>query len=136
MLEGSPVTRRTLRMALGMGIALAMLASAPGASAATCSGTAGSAYSTAITGTAGLVSYWRLGEPSGTAACDSFGSNGGTYQGGFALGRVGAIAGDPDTAAGFDGSTGNVSIPHTSSGDVGDNFTVEAWVKRNSFGAP
>ena len=29
-----------------------------------------------------------------------------------------------------------MSVPHSSSLDVGDTFTVEAWVKRGSFGAP
>ena len=53
------------------------------ASAATCGGTTGSTYSNAVTATAGLVSYWRLGEPSGTSACDSWGSNAGSYQGGY-----------------------------------------------------
>jgi hypothetical protein len=120
----------------GACLAAIALAGAPGASAATCSGSTGSAYSGAITGTAGLVSYWRLGEASGTSACDSWGSNAGTYQGGYTLGRVGAIAGEPNTAVALDGSTGTVSVPHSASLDVGDTFSVEAWVKRGSFGAP
>ena len=39
------------------------------AEAATCTGSTGSPYSNAITATPGLVSYWRVGESSGTAAC-------------------------------------------------------------------
>src|SRR5438445_8779808 len=93
--------------------AVLALAGPPAASAATCTGSTGSPYSNAITATPGLVSYWRLGESSGTAAaCDSWGANGGTYQGGYSLGRVGALAGDSNTAVGLDGSTGQVSVPH------------------------
>src|SRR2546421_10960570 len=117
-------------------MALLLLAAPSGASAATCPVDTTSGYAAAIRSTPGLVSYWRLGEPSGSTACDSYGSNAGSYQGGVTLGRVGAIAGDPDTAAGFDGSSGAVSVPHSSSLDVGDTFTIEAWAKRNSFGAP
>ena len=115
--------------------AVLALAGPQAASAATCSGSTGSTYSNAVTATTGLVSYWRLGEPSGTSACDSWGSNAGSYQGGYTLGRLGALAGDPNTAVALNGSTGLVSVPHSSSIDVGDTFTVEAWVKRARFGA-
>lgn len=124
------------KLLLAAALLASALVAAPSASAATCTGSTGTTYSNAITGTAGLVSYWRLGESSGTGACDSWGSNAGSYGGGYALGRVGAIAGESDTAVGFDGSTGSVTVPHSSSLDVGDTFTVEAWVKRNGFGAP
>src|SRR5256714_7127666 len=115
--------------------AVLALAGPQAASAATCTGSTGSTYSNGVTATAGLVSYWRLGEASGTSACDSWGSNAGTYQGGYTLGRLGALAGDSNTAVALDGSTGLVSVPHSSSLDVGDAFTVEAWVKRARFGA-
>src|SRR5438105_4848445 len=120
----------------GLVAAALALVGAPGAGAATCTGSTGTTYSNLITGTAGLVSYYRLGETSGTSACDSWGSNAGTYTGGFTLGTVGAIKGEANTAATFNGSNGYVTVPHGSSLDVGDNFTVEAWVKRASFGAP
>src|SRR6059058_5652879 len=133
--KDSPLRRRCSTL-LGAVAALMLLALPSGASAATCPVDSASSYAGAITSTAGLVSYWRLGESSGTSACDSYGSNAGTYQGGFALGRVGAIAGDPDTAVELDGATGTASVPHSASLDVGDNLTIEAWVRRNSFGAP
>ncbi|MEA2350110.1 MAG: hypothetical protein QOG86_1051 [Thermoleophilaceae bacterium] len=114
-------------------MALLVLAAPAGANAATCPVDGGSGYANTIRGTPGIVSFWRLGEASGTSACDSNGSNAGAYAGGVSLGRVGAINGDPDTAAAFDGSSGRVSVPDAASLDVGDNFTVEAWVKRNSF---
>ncbi len=84
-------------------------------------------------GTAGVVGYWRLGEGSGLVACDSSGgSHSGAYQVGTTLGLAGAIAGDPDTAAGFNGSTGWVSVPDSSSLAVGDRFSAEAWVRRGT----
>jgi Concanavalin A-like lectin/glucanases superfamily/Calcineurin-like phosphoesterase len=93
-----------------------------------------SPYSQAVSSTAGVVSYWRLGEASGSTACDSVGSNPGTYQPGTTLGKPGAIAGDPDTSVGFDGSTGSVSVPSASTLNLGDRFTIEAWVKRQRTG--
>jgi hypothetical protein len=71
-----------------------------------------------------LRSYWRLGEASGATAADRKGATNGTYTGGVALGRPGALVGDGDTAAGFNGSTSKVSLPTL--GTVGD-FTIEGW---------
>ena len=108
----SPLRLRASILAVAAGLLLALPSAA---SAATCPVDSGSAYAATITGTAGLVSYWRLGESSGTSACDSYGANTGTYQGGFTLGAAGAIAGDPDTAVTLDGSSGTVSVPHSAS---------------------
>src|SRR5436305_386267 len=83
---------------------------------------------TSVAQTPGLVGYWRLGEATGTAACDAAGGDNGTYSGGFTLGRPGAIASDANTAAAFNGSTGYVSVPAATGLDVGDTFTAEAWV--------
>lgn len=80
-------------------------------------------YKSAVLGEAGLVSYWRLGEASGTTAADSKGTNNGSYYG-VSLGATGALTNDPDTAASFNGSTSKVSLP--SLGTVGD-FTLEGW---------
>jgi hypothetical protein len=94
-----------------------------------------STYSAAITGTAGLLSYFRLGDAAGsTVACPSLGSQTGTYVGGASPGQPGALAGDADTAAAFNGSSAYVSVPASASLNVGDHFTIEAWVKRASFG--
>jgi hypothetical protein len=92
-----------------------------------------SSYSGQITGTAGLIAYWRLGEASGTVACDSAGANNGSYQSGTVLARPGALAGDPDTAVGFDGNRGWVQVPHDPALSVGDRFAIEAWVKRGAI---
>src|SRR5437588_12014150 len=117
--KDSPLRRRC-RTISGAAVAVLLLALPSGASAATCPIDTTSSYAGTITGTAGLVSYWRLGESSGTTACDSYGANAGTYQGGFTLGRVGAIAGDPDTAVELDGAGGTGRVPHPASPHVGD----------------
>jgi Concanavalin A-like lectin/glucanases superfamily len=76
--------------------------------------------------------YWRLGESSGILAAASAGSVSGSYQGGVTLGLPGALAGDANTAAGFDGSDDKVSMGDPASGalDFGTgDFTLEAWAK-------
>src|SRR4051812_41004971 len=50
------------------------------------------------------ISYWRLGETSGTvAAAQGTSPSPGTYVGGVGLGAPGALTGDADRAAAFDG---------------------------------
>jgi Concanavalin A-like lectin/glucanases superfamily len=67
-------------------------------------------------------------------ACDSGGSNPGSYTGGVTPGQTGALSGDSGTSAAFDGSSGYVKVPESSSLDVGGTFSVEAWVKRGAVG--
>jgi Tol biopolymer transport system component len=77
--------------------------------------------------------YWRFGEASGTTALDSSGNaNNGTYLNGPLLGLPGALAGDANTAASFDGVNDSVRVPDANSLDVGDSFTLEGWIKRSS----
>lgn len=80
------------------------------------------------------LSYWRLGEASGSTAVDVQGVNDGTYTGGVTLGEAGALSGDPDTAALFDGSSGYVSVASAASLNFGTTapFTMEAWIKTSS----
>src|SRR4051794_24888935 len=119
---------------LGAVLAL-LLAAFPGASPAAASCPAPTTgYPGAVMATSGLAAYWRLGETSGTLACDATGVNSGAYQGGYSLGSPGAIAGDSNTAVSLDGSTGQVSVPDSSSLDTGDAFSIEAWVKRDTPG--
>lgn len=81
------------------------------------------------------VAYWRLGESSGTAAADETGTNAGTYQNTPTLGEAGAITGDADTSVRFTAASSEyVSVNDHASLDVGDVFTLEAWVKRASNG--
>jgi RHS repeat-associated protein len=89
-----------------------------------------SSYSSLVKGNS-PAGYWRLGESSGASkALDSSGNAAdGNYGGSVALGQAGALAGDPDTAAGFDGSTASVEVPDASALDPTSGFTLEAWVK-------
>jgi concanavalin A-like lectin/glucanase superfamily protein len=77
--------------------------------------------------------YWRLGEASGTTAADDTGHASGTYVGGVVLGRPGALAGDSNTAAAFDGSNDTVSVPHVAALSASTGLTLEAWVKPSSL---
>jgi len=95
---------------------------------------AGPQYSATILADSPL-GYWRLGEsdPGMPAADATLNGNDATYIGGVTLGQPGAIMGDTDTAAAFDGSTAFVDIPSTSGGtfDLIANFSLEAWVINN-----
>src|SRR4051812_10979615 len=101
-------------------------AGAPSVASAACP--ASSSYSSLVAGTPGLVGYWRLGESSGSSACDVTGSHGGAYSGTVALGQAGALSGDPNTAAHFS-ANGQATVPHSAALDLNGAFTLEAWVK-------
>jgi uncharacterized repeat protein (TIGR01451 family) len=75
----------------------------------------------------GPTSYWRLGEASGSVAADERSLNPGTYRNGVALGQPGAIAGDPNTSAAFDGVDDYMRVPYSPSLST-NAFTVELWV--------
>ena len=77
------------------------------------------------------IGYWRLGEATGPTAFDRS-PNGldGTYFGGVSPDQPGAILGDPDTSALFDGTTGYVKVPPDPSfNQIGNDLTIEAWIK-------
>lgn len=77
--------------------------------------------------------FWRFGEPSGTVMNDSSpNDNDGMYLGGVTLGVPGALPGDPNTAASFDGINDSGRVPDDPTLDVGDSFTLEGWIKRSS----
>jgi PKD repeat protein len=82
-------------------------------------------YRDVVLGTPGLLGYWRLGEAGGNIAADEVGAGPGTYTAtGVTLGQASALRGDPDTAAAFDGTTGEmtaVTPALTTSG------TLEGW---------
>ena len=83
-------------------------------------------YASAVEATSGLVSFWRLGETSGTTAADSYGTNPGTYVNSPTQGEPGSIAGDPTTAVGFSGTNQYVDVPYSASLNP-SQFSVEAW---------
>lgn len=89
-------------------------------------------YSQVITATSGLQSYWRLGEASGTTASATTGSVTGTYQNGPTLGQPGALAGDANTAVGFDLWDDKVNFGDNYSYGGTASYSVEVWIKRNS----
>jgi len=80
------------------------------------------------------VGYWRLGEASGSSACDAVGSGSGTFAGTVALGGAGALAGDPNTAVRFSAG-GSVEVPSQAVLNLNGAFTVEAWVKPETLPA-
>ncbi len=75
------------------------------------------------------VGCWAFDEAAGPTATDStaFG-NDGTYLGGPLLGAPGVV----NTAVSMDGKDDRVMVPDSNSLDVGDTFTLEGWVKRDS----
>jgi Concanavalin A-like lectin/glucanases superfamily len=93
----------------------------------------GQTYAAAVHETGPLVSYWRLAEASGATAADARGTSDGAYGGAIAQGQKGALAGDNNSAARFDG--GFVTVQDAASLDLGDRLSVEAWVKRGANGA-
>ncbi len=89
-------------------------------------------YASAVQETPGLVSYWRLGEGSGSVARDSRGTSDGAHTGSLGLGRAGALVGDSDSSVLYRG--GYTEVPDASSLDLGDRLSIEAWIRRDSDG--
>ena len=77
---------------------------------------------TTLTDTTGMqLDNFRITPP----LADSKGTNNGDYLGGPTLGNAGAIAGDPNTAAQFDGVNDYGTVARQISGD----FSIEFWFK-------
>lgn len=85
-------------------------------------------------------SYWRLSEPQGYSASTAnawfttydaaHATREGQWHGTLAEQAAGAIVGDTDTAATFDGSTTYLDVPNANFPAVGAaDFTVEAWFR-------
>jgi len=82
------------------------------------------------------VSYWRLGETSGTIAGDITVANPGTYNGPPTLGAASLLGTDQvDSAVGFDGAGDDVRVGQSGSLDITGPVTVEAFVKPTSLPA-
>lgn len=74
----------------------------------------------------------RVVPNTGVALTDAFGTNSGTLTGSPLLNVEGALVGDFNGAANFNGTSQYASVPDAPSLDVGDGpLSVEAWVKRN-----
>jgi hypothetical protein len=67
---------------------------------------------------------------------DDTGKHPAIFKGGVTVGLPGAIAGDPDTAVGFDGVSGFIELDAVTDFEFapGMPFTIEAWVKRTGPG--
>jgi hypothetical protein len=96
------------------------------------SGAGGSVYTDTIFPTPGLVSYWRVDEPYGTAtAVDSKGTNPGTYvmspQSWTSLLTTDANASTWNNVAGQ-----HITVADSASLSPSAQLTVEAWVKADS----
>ncbi len=89
------------------------------------------AYRDAVLGTPNLLHYWRLGEPSGSVFADSAGPIPASALGEPTLGAPGAIAGDTNTAAHFDGIDDSASAALALTGRTA--LTLEFWMKWNSW---
>jgi hypothetical protein len=73
--------------------------------------------------------YLRLGESGGATVHDEIGGMDGTIAGSCTFNVVGAIAGDPDGALQFDGTTCKITLPADGFAFPGTaSFTVESWV--------
>ena len=85
-------------------------------------------------------SYWRLGEPDGTAAASevavNLGKDAGTYKN-ATLAQAGVLTGSADTAALFNGGTSSVDLPKGTLKKSRD-AAVELWFKQplTSAGGP
>jgi hypothetical protein len=95
--------------------------------------TAQAAYVDVVDGLSPL-GYWRLGESAGTTATDYGGSYNGTYSGGVTLGATGALSGDSDTAASFDGQDDMIiDIGPSANLLLTADLSVSFWVKVVQF---
>ena len=74
----------------------------------------------------GVASYWRLGELSGGGAREERGGAGGSFLGRFVLGQPGALGALGNTAASFDGLSGEVAVSGPALSDAG---TLEGWFR-------
>jgi PKD repeat protein len=93
-----------------------------------CTTGTGTSYSQAVLAQAPSV-YWRLGEASGTAAADASGNaRPGTYVGGVGLAKPGALTGDANTSALFDGADDDV-LRNPITGVGGTSISADLWLK-------
>jgi hypothetical protein len=78
----------------------------------------------------GLTGEWKFDEGSGTTALDSSGDR----NHGVILNGVTHAAGVSGTALQFDGADDYVEVPHSASLNVGNQITIEFWMKTTYTG--
>jgi hypothetical protein len=74
--------------------------------------------------------WWRLGESSGTTMVAAAGGKNGVLKNGVVLGQPGALAGDANTAALFNGSAAYASVSGIAAPKSA--YTMEIWMKANA----
>jgi hypothetical protein len=83
------------------------------------------------------VAYWRLGDPADATTATNTGNLGGpgtgTLSGTVAFGMPGALNGDADTAAYFDGAQSKIDVPFAAELNS-PIFSIEAWAKTSFEG--
>ncbi|MET4136513.1 LamG-like jellyroll fold domain-containing protein, partial [Pseudarthrobacter sp. PvP090] len=89
-----------------------------------------SPYADSIIGD-GASNFWRLGEPSGTTASDWAGGTDATVGTGVTRGIAGAVNGDINTAARFDGSVNGTVVSRTAASGP-SIFSAETWIRTTS----
>lgn len=94
------------------------------------------AYADVITAHASLEAYYRMGEASGQPQDSSGNGNHTTTTAGSpSYDQTGAIRSGEDDGAILLGGAAAFTAPDSATLDLGDVFTLEAWVKRNSLTA-
>lgn len=78
--------------------------------------------------TSNLIGHWPL---NGTLADMSNSGFDATTQGGVQFGN--GVNGDPNAAAVFNGSSAELLLDHTGLLNLGENFTIAAWIKLDAF---
>jgi len=81
---------------------------------------------------AGLISYYKMTDGSGTTLTDNKGSNAGTLQNGPLWKGSGCFAG-PRYGLLFDGTDDYVHVNDHNSLDLTTDYTLEAWIKATTF---
>lgn len=99
-----------------------------GAGAESAGAAAVTRYRDAVLATTGLVSYWRLQEPSGTTAADAKGTNTGTYVGTPTLGGASPISDTGAKSIALNGTTQYVSAADAASLRFTSTLSLEAWI--------
>jgi hypothetical protein len=89
---------------------------------------ASTGYSAAVTGD-GPVSYWRLGETSGTSAADAVGGRPGTYTNGPTLNQPSLLTSDTNPSVALDGTNDDIRVPNAAALQFGSAFSLEAWIR-------
>ncbi|WP_427004283.1 LamG-like jellyroll fold domain-containing protein [Pseudarthrobacter sp. H2] len=75
--------------------------------------------------------YWRLGETAGATGVDLAGKDDLIVRPGVSFGAAGALGGDADTAAAFNGTADGVASSPTLAGRS-NTFSAEAWIRTSS----